>query len=167
MRKKLNPGLFKEVTNPEKVQVDPQLEQQAGSFGMPSQSNPGIENHRLFEELQSVKAKMRAMDNQNEVLRSQMSEFIHSMDQRFERLSQALSRLEKSMHQQERSMDDKVRQVREKIQAQSFEEAKVEGLIERQMLLIRNFENRVSSLQKLVNEKELLIMKFHEALKQR
>ena len=73
---------------------------------------------------------------------------------------------EKSFHSLGRDTEDKIHGLREKMQAQSYEEAKVEGLIERQTVVIRNFENRLTALQKIINEKELLNMKYLEALKQ-
>lgn len=120
----------------------------------------------MNEEVQGLKAKLRNSDNQMDVFKNQLTDFVHSFDQRFDRLSQALSRMEKTIHAQSRDMEDKLRGVREKIQAQSFEEAKVEGLIERQSIAIRNFENRLAAMQKLLNEKELLLMKCTEALRQ-
>lgn len=163
MHKKLNPGLFEDSNEEKKVQ----------SHGLPSHPMPqsmgspsGLEAHKLYEEIQSLKTKMRTYDNQLDIFRNQMSEFVRSIDQRFERLSQALSRIEKSVHSQGRDTEEKIRRVHTKIQSQGFEEAKIEGLIERQTLVIRNFENRLTALQKIVNEKELLLMKYYEALKQ-
>jgi exonuclease VII large subunit len=101
-----------------------------------------------------------------EVFKNQLTDFVHTFDQRFDRLSQALSRMEKALHAQGRDTEDKFRGVREKIQSQSFEEAKIEGLIERQSIALRNFENRMAAMQKLLNEKELLLMKCMEALRQ-
>ncbi len=166
MHKKLNPGLFDEVTN--NTATD-----RAGSFASPTHGSghsglspsSHMEVQRINEEVQGIKAKLRNYDNQMEVFKNQLTDFVHSFDQRFDRLSQALSRVEKSVHAQARDTEDKMRGVREKIQAQGFEEAKVEGLIERQSVALRNFENRMSSMQKMLNEKELLLMKCTEALK--
>lgn len=166
MHKKLNPSLFNPVST-EKVQSQaPSHNQQMGLPIVPPQVTGALEAHKLFEELQSLKTKMRTYDSQLEVLRNQMSEFVRTLDQRFERVSQALSRLEKAVHNQSRDAETKIKQVREKIQSHGFEEAKIEGLIERQTVIIRNFENRVAALQKIVNDKELLNMKFAEALRQ-
>ncbi len=124
------------------------------------------ESLKLQEEMNSLRAKMRSHENQMEVFKNQMSDFVKTFDQRFDRLSQALSRLEKAVHSQARDTEDKLRGFKEKMQAQSYEEAKVEGLIERQTIVVRNFENRLTALQKIINEKELLLMKYMEALKQ-
>jgi hypothetical protein len=121
---------------------------------------------RMMDEMNSIKAKMRGYESQIDVFRNQMSDFVRNVDQRFERVSQALARMEKSIHAQGRDGEEKIRQVREKIQSQNFEEAKIEGLIERQTVVIRNFENRLASMQKIINEKELLLMKYFEALRQ-
>lgn len=162
MHKKLNPGLFDEVSSERPTSIAP------AHPTMPHHSSPTshMELQRINEEVQGLKAKLRNYDNQMEVFKNQLTDFVHSFDQRFDRLSQALSRMEKSVHAQGRDTEDKLRGVREKIQAQSFEEAKIEGLIERQSVAIRNFENRMSVMQKLLNEKELLLMKCMEALKQ-
>lgn len=161
MSKKLNSGLFEDFPG-EKVQVTaPQ-----NSLLSPSQTTSRAESQRLFEELQALKAKQRGYETHIDVFKNQMSDFVRTIDQRFERMSQALSRLEKAIHAQGRDSDEKVRQVREKIQSQNFEEAKIEGLIERQTVVIRNFENRLTAMQKIINEKELLLMKYFEALRQ-
>lgn len=164
MSKKLNPGLFEDAPGP-LVQSPalPSLEP-ASVLG---QQPPGhkIEAQRLYEELNAMKTKMRAYESQMDVFKSQMSDFVRTIDQRFERISQALSRMEKALHAQGREADEKIRAVHTKMQHQGFEEAKIEGLIERQTVVIRNFENRLSAMQKIINEKELLLMKYFEALK--
>jgi hypothetical protein len=133
---------------------------------MPPPATGRNENLKLQEEINSLRAKMRSHENQMDVFKNQMSDFVKTFDQRFDRLSQALSRMEKTVHSQARDTEDKLRAFKEKMQAQSFEEAKVEGLIERQTVVVRNFENRLTALQKIINEKELLLMKYLEALKQ-
>ena len=167
MHKKLNPGLFDEVTNNTPTDRTGSFASPTQGSGLPSLSTSShMEVQRINEEVQGLKAKLRNYDNQMEVFKNQLTDFVHSFDQRFDRLSQALSRVEKSVHALGRDTEDKMRGVREKVQAQSFEEAKIEGLIERQSVAIRNFENRMSSMQKMLNEKELLLMKCTEALKQ-
>jgi hypothetical protein len=161
VHKKLNPGLFDEVSTDRTPNVAT-----PHHLMTPQTPTSHIEIQRLHEEFQGLKAKLRSYDNQMEVFKNQLTDFVHAFDQRFDRLSQALSRMEKSVHAQGRDTEDKLRGVREKIQAQSFEEAKVEGLIERQSVALRNFENRMSAMQKILNEKELLLMKCMEALKQ-
>jgi len=159
VNKRLNPGLFDEVST-EKVQST----NLNSPVGVPSTA-ARAETLKMQEEINSLKAKMRSHENQMDVFKNQISDFVKSFDQRFDRLSQALSRLEKAVHTQGRDMEDKLRGFREKIQAQNFEEAKVEGLIERQTVVIRNFENRLAAMQKIINEKELLLMKYLEMLK--
>jgi primosomal protein N'' len=167
VHKKLNPGLFDEVSTNNPTD-------RTGTFATPTHGLPhhglspssNMEVQRINEEVQGIKAKLRNYDNQMEVFKNQLTDFVHSFDQRFDRLSQALSRVEKSIHAQGRDTEDKLRGVREKIQSQGFEDAKVEGLIERQTVALRNFENRMAAMQKMLNEKELLIMKCTEALKQ-
>ena len=161
MHKKLSPGLFDDVSNEKSSSQLPQ------NHLMNPQSPPShIEMQKLFEEFNGLKAKMRHYDNQMEVFKNQLSDFVTTFDQRFDRLSQALSRMEKAVHAQGREHEDKMRAVREKIQAKGFEEAKVEGLIERQSVVLRNFENRLAVMQKTLNEKELLLMKYAELLRQ-
>ena len=157
MQKRLNPGLF-EDSGPQQVTQPPSPSTPIPPSHMGAAGT--LEAHKLFEDIQSIKTKMRTYDNQLEVFRKQMSEFVSSIDQRFERVSQAMSRLEKSVHNQGRDTEEKFRHVRDKIQSQGFEEAKVEGLIERQTVVIRNFENRLSALQKIINEKEVLLMRY-------
>ena len=161
MHKKLNPGLFDEVSG----EKNPSHTPQGPRYPAPVMTASSMETQRLHEEIQGLKAKLRSNDNQMEVFKNQLTDFVHSFDQRFDRLSQALSRMEKSVHAQGREVEDKMRGVREKIQSQSFEEAKVEGLIERQSVALRNFENRMNAMQKVLNEKELLLMKCMDVLK--
>lgn len=166
MHKKLNPGLFDENSN-EKVQAANQFSSSASpNLSMQPPSASRSENMKLQEEMNSLRAKMRSHENQMDVFKNQMSDIVKNFDQRFDRLSQALSRMEKTVHSQARDTEDKLRGLKDKMQAQSFEEAKVEGLIERQTVVVRNFENRLNALQKIINEKELLLMKYLEALKQ-
>lgn len=161
MNKRLNPGLFDEGAN-EKVQG---LTTSPVSYTPQSQPQPRVEAEKIFEEIQMLKLKMRGYESQLELFKNQMSDFVRNIDQRFDRMSQALSRLEKAVHTQGRETDTKMQAFREKIQNQNFEEAKIEGLVERQTVVIRNFENRLTAMQKIINEKEVLLMKYFEALK--
>lgn len=171
MSKKLNPGLFESQIQPQTTEMIPTPPpQQPISSAHPTtlptlQPPPNMDMHKILEEVQSVKTRLRNSDQQIETLKNQLSEFIASIDQRFERFSQALSRLEKGIHIQERNTEDKIRKTHERIQAQGFEESKVESLVERQTLVVRNFENRLNSLQKVVHEQELLLMKYFETLR--
>lgn len=129
--------------------------------------SPGVgkmELQKLTDEVNAVKAKIRSYENQLDVFKNQINDVLRSIDQRFDRLSQALSRIEKSVHNNERGTEQKLQVFREKLQGANLEEAKVEGLIERQTLVIRNFENRLAAMQQQLNEKELLIMKYADAL---
>lgn len=125
-----------------------------------------MEIQKVTDEVNAVKAKIRSYENQLDVFKNQISDVLKSIDQRFDRLSTALSRLEKSIHTNERGTEQKIQAFREKLQGANLEEAKVEGLIERQTIVIRNFENRLSAMQQVLNEKELLLMKYAEVLKQ-
>lgn len=170
MSKRLAPGLFDDVTAaPETQNPYYGLAPQSQNQGLPPVMGPAtskMELQKLTDEVNAVKAKTRSYENQLEVFKNQISDVLKSIDQRFDRLSQALSRLEKSLHNSDRNTEQKIQAFREKLQTANLEEAKVEGLIERQTIVIRNFENRLSAMQQLINEKELLIMRYAEALKQ-
>ena len=162
MGKRLAPGLFDDVS------TGPDAQNPYHSPALPSTHSVAgkMEIQKLTDEVNAVKAKTRSYENQLDVFKNQISDVLKSIDQRFDRLSQALSRLEKSIHNTDRTTEQKIQAFRQKLQGSHLEEAKVEGLIERQTLVIRNFENRLSAMQQLINEKELLIMKYAEALKQ-
>lgn len=166
MSKKLRSGLFQSAGS---ASSNSSLGSSVKTANLAPAQGPlnlsSAEHARMQEEMQSLKTRMSQSERQVETLRLQMSDFIGSVDQRFERLSQALSRLEKSQHQQEVAFDKKIQKTREKIQNSHFEELKVESLIERQNLVLRNFENRLSALQKLIRDKEAVITKYFEALK--
>ena len=74
MHKKLNPGLFDEVTN--NTPTD-----RTGSFPSPSPSSglaglsttSQMEVQRINEEVQGLKAKLRNYDNQMEVFKNQLT----------------------------------------------------------------------------------------------
>lgn len=169
MGKRLAPGLFEEVSTPSDAQntyLSPAYGATAHNASLPSMgAHLGkMELQKLTDEISAVKAKVRSFENQMDVIKNQVGNVLTTVDQRFDRLSQALARLEKSLHTSDRNTADKIQAFREKLQSSSLEEAKVEGLIERQTILIRNFENRLSSMQQQLNEKELLIMRYAEAL---
>ncbi|MCB9072878.1 MAG: hypothetical protein H6623_04585 [Bdellovibrionaceae bacterium] len=161
MNKRLAPGLFddnSQGTESPQTYHSPALPSLTSQVGK-------MELQKLTDEMSAIKAKIRSYENQLDVFKNQISDVLRSIDQRFDRLSQALSRIEKSVHNNERSTEQKIQVFREKLQSANLEEAKVEGLIERQTLVIRNFENRLSAMQQLINEKELLLMKYADAIK--
>lgn len=182
MQKRLSPGLFEDQalsTLVEKVQVSQSVggggeymgvaAPAAGPLPQTSMSltvqAARLEAQKLMEEMKEIKGRQRSYENQIDVFKNQMSDFVRTVDQRFDRVSQALSRIEKSMHQQGREGEEKLKALREKMQAQNLEDAKVESLIERQNVVIRNFENRLASMQKIISDKEALLLKYYEALR--
>lgn len=187
MQKRLSPGLFEERSrNPasEKVQVSqppPTFAPPVESYSAPATLQNGavlpnsamsltvqaarLEAQKLTEEMKEIKGRQRSYENQIEVFKNQMTDFVRSVDQRFDRVSQALSRIEKAMHQQGRDGEERIKTLREKLNNQNLEDAKVESLIERQNVVIRNFENRLTSMQKIISDKEALLLKYHEVLR--
>lgn len=175
MSKRLAPGLFEEIPSSADSQNTYHGLASNQTLGpahastlqpMGSSAMAKMELQKLTDEVNAVKAKTRSYENQLDLFKNQISDVLKSIDQRFDRLSNALSRLEKSIHTSDRTTEQKLQAFREKLQGANLEEAKVEGLIERQTIVIRNFENRLSALQQVINEKELMIMKYAEALKQ-
>ncbi len=169
MSKRLAPGLFDEVAAAPEAQntyYGPGTPNSSPSLPSMGSALNKMEIQKVTDEVNAVKAKIRSYENQLDVFKNQISDVLKSIDQRFDRLSTALSRLEKSIHNNERGTEQKIQAFREKLQGANLEEAKVEGLIERQTLVIRNFENRLSAMQQTLNEKELLLMKYAEVLKQ-
>lgn len=170
MNRELNPQLFGTRTAVEKIgnPVDPQ-QPAAGIMGRAPESNkaiayPPIDVKALEQQISTLKMAILQMEKRTDAMGSKMEELARTVNVRLERFWQTVSRIEETQTVHHQETAGKFSQVVAKVNERKMVDGKVQELVDRHNTIIRNFENRLTSLQRLVTEQELALHNSTAAL---
>jgi chromosome segregation ATPase len=170
MHRELNPHLFGSKSGGDKPAAstpgpfDPLLPSQTSS-GMPKIPNSiPPEVKQLETQVQALKLQLQSSEKRSEVLIAQLQELSRSTTSRFERVSQALTRLESSAAQQFQEINSKYAGLASKVNERKVQDAKIQEMLDRHNLIVRNFENRLTHLQRVISEQEMHLLNASAAL---
>lgn len=146
MQRRMNPGLFGSEFGTEVESYDP---------GMPVASHPNqslVSNAALprptMGEFQGLEARV---ENHS----TQLNELNKNLQLKFSRNDQRFTRIEEKVEMVAQELKAKQSQLAAKISERTLMDHKIESMLERHNQVIRTFENRLSSMQKLLDEQEL------------
>ena len=165
--RELNPQLFGTSTPVEKIgnPVDPN-QPAAGIMGRGAESHsrqvpyPSIDIKAVEHQLAILKVAMIQMDKRLESLTSKNDDLGRNSHQRLERFAQAIHRIEETQARSHQENTAKFAHISGRVNESRIQDTKVSELMDRHNQIIRNFENRLLSLQRLVSEQE---MSLHNA----
>ena len=152
MQKELNPELFGEKITKSRV-VDNSQSQNPNSPFLAMESKIAetrAQLHQLGESLTSVV--------------SQVNEFIKGSHGKFEKLNQAVQQLEQNDHVINLEAAQKISQVSAKLGERKTMDLKIQEMIDRHNGVLRSFEVRFNQMQKLMADKEALLVSAQAAL---
>ncbi len=174
MHRELNPQLFGNQTPIEKMgqPVDP-TKPAAGIMGRSEspQSNkqipyPAIDVKAIEHQINTLKVALLQMEKRTDSLSMKMEELGRTTHGRLERFSQAILRMEEVQNQQNQENAGRAAQIMAKVNERKVSDSKVQELVDRHNTIIRNFENRLLSLQRLVSEQEMALHNATAALEE-
>lgn len=180
IHRELNPNLFAgplsgadwERDEPSGRRQTPQMQDSEAAPAIPAgraQGSPGyfpMELKALEGQIQAAKAQIASCDQKADATAFQMQEFARALSARLERFSSALKRLEESQSQQQQEMVAKHAVLAGKINERKTNDDKIIDLIERHNVIVRNFENRLVTLQRVLSEQELQLHASNAALEE-
>ena len=184
IHRELNPNLFAgplagnltgadwEREEPSGRRQAPQMQESEPAPAIPAGRAPGspgyfpMELKALEGQVQAARAQLASCDQKADATAFQRQEFARALSARLERFSSALKRLEESQSQQQQEMVAKHAVLAGKINERKTNDDKIIDLIERHNVIVRNFENRLVTLQRVLSEQELQLHASNTALEE-
>lgn len=175
MHRELNPQLFGAKAVVEKIgsPVDQQQpatsilgkspEQQAQSRQVPY---PPVDIKAIEHQIATLKMALMQMEKRTDSIVHKIDELGRNVHNRLERFSAAILRFEENQSQQNQDATAKFAHIIGKVNDRKITETKVQELVDRHNMMIRNFENRLTSLQRLVSEQEMALHNSQAALEE-
>lgn len=163
MHRELNPQLFGTNSPVEKIgnPVDPN-QPAAGIMGRAEPAArqvpyPPIDVKAIEHQINTLKVALMQMDKRTDSLAAKMEELARNTHGRLERFAQAITRIEESQSRNHQESTARLAQLVGKVNESKITDTKVTELVDRHNQIIRNFENRLVSLQRLVSEQEMAL----------
>jgi chromosome segregation ATPase len=173
MHREINPQLFGNQTAVEKIGQPVDLSKPAaGIMGRPAPENrPQVpygpnEIKAMEQQVSSLRLALAQSEKRSEALALKLDEVARMVHVRLERFSQAIVRTEEVQSQSQQEMTAKLALILAKVNERKVTDTKVQELIDRHNTIIRNFENRLTSLQRLVSEQEMALHNAQAALEE-
>lgn len=183
MHRELNPQLFGNQSQVEKIgqPVDPS-KPASGIMGagatvgnQPPVHNPShtrqvpyppVDLKTLEHQIATMKLALMQMDKRTESLHSRLEDLARNTYGRLDRFAQALQRLEEIGTHRDQDNQAKFANVFAKVNERKVSDSKVQELVDRHNTIIRNFENRLLSLQRVISEQEMALHNAQAALEE-
>ncbi len=125
---------------------------------------PTVEIKNLQETVMKLKGSLSQMERRTETIGFKMEELARTVHARLERFSQSLARVEDSQNKTQSENAQRFATVIAKVNERKVGDMKVQELMDRHNAIIRNFENRMLSLQRLTSEQEMTLHNAQAAL---
>ena len=174
MHRELNPFLFGTASQTDRATpVDPG-KPATGIMGKANDPNvagtrpaylPG-DVRAIENQINALRVALIQMEKRTEGVSARIEELGRAVHTRLERFSQAISRIEENQAAQNQEATAKHAQLWAKVNERKVSDNKVQELIDRHNTIIRNFENRLMSLQRVVSEQEMALHNSQAALEE-
>ncbi len=171
MHRELNPNLFGNKATTDRQSSSHGFE--PSHVSSPSQTSAGMpkvpgpippEFKQLEAHVHALKMQVQASEKRGEMMHTQMQELLRSSTSRFERVSHAINRLESSTAAQIQELNAKYAGIASKLNERRVQDAKIQEMVDRHNHIVRNFENRLVHLQRVLSEQEMQLLNASAAL---
>jgi hypothetical protein len=125
---------------------------------------PPIDMRVLEAQVLQIKAMLSQFDRRMDQLAAQVNEIKSESHSKLDRYGQQLLRLEDGIQRLTTDTSNRLASLAGRVNERKVSDSKLQDLIDRHNLLVRNFENRLSSLQKLAGDQEQALLSAFAAL---
>ena len=125
---------------------------------------PSLAQFKTDKEVQNLKKSVSRVETEVEVIQSHLAQALGRVEKRTDRLSKAITQVEQQDRQGNLELHQKTRSLETRLQEQMVMEGKVQSLVDRFNTNLQHFENRLSTLQKVISEKEMTLLQYRSAL---
>lgn len=151
MNRRLNPDLF--TSNPEVSETA-------------SSSASMVVTRKLEGELKESRKRISHLESLVEVVQMQMKSLMETNEKRTHAFSKAMSDLEREYREQNLRQTRHMQVIENRLRDQNIVDGKIETMVDRFNTSLSQFENKISSLQKVINEKEMTLMSYRRIIEQ-
>ncbi len=125
---------------------------------------PPIDMRVLEAQVLQIKAVLSQFDRRMDQMSAQINELNRDSQGKLDRYGQQLLRLEDGIQRLTTDTSNRLASLAGRVNERKVSDSKLQDLIDRHNLLVRNFENRLSSLQKLASDQEQALLSAFAAL---
>jgi chromosome segregation ATPase len=120
----------------------------------------------LEAHVNTLRVAMMQLEKRVESNQAQMQELARSTAMRLERFGSVITRMEETIAQSHQESTARFAQVAAKVNERKVTDSKVQELLDRHNHIVRNFENRMLALQRVVSEQEMALHNSQAALEE-
>jgi septal ring factor EnvC (AmiA/AmiB activator) len=127
---------------------------------MPAASMPPYapnELKNMESQIAGLGRGLAQMEKRTGTIAAKMEELARGVHSRLERFAQTIQRLEETQKHVASENSTKMANIVSKVNERKVNDSKIEEMIERHNAIVRGFEARLLSLQRLVNEQEMAL----------
>lgn len=147
-----------------------------GSLGLqpppsPPQTRPGaqipyppIDLKVVEAQIQQIKAVLQQYERRLDQLSARQNEISRDSQSRLDRFEQQMIRLEDGISRLTADTSQRLASLAGRVNERKVTDSKVQELMDRHNLMLRNFENRLTSMQKLASDQEQALLSAFAAL---
>ncbi len=125
---------------------------------------PPLDLKVLEAQMSQMRQMMAQFDRRLEQLQARFNELSRDTQGRLDRYGHQLLRLEDGISRLTEDTSQRFAQVVAKVNERKLQDSKVQEMLDRHNILVRNFENRLSAMQKLTSDQEQALLSAHAAL---
>ena len=171
--RELNPALFGDqpVLNDPTSGLEPRSP--AGSVmgtlpDLPGRSvpYPPVDFRAIEGQVKMMRTAIVQLEKRTEAIAFKMEELAKSVHNRLERFGQTLSSFAEAQSKNAQESSQRFANVVAKVNERKVTDMKVQDMMDRHNTIVRNFENRLMSLQRLVSEQEMSLHNAQAALEE-
>lgn len=116
--------------------------------------------------LEALRKKLKELEAAIETQGGRQKDVQEGLKNRFERIQQHLQRQDAQIQTNSQDVHNKLAKVVSRLNERITSDAKIEELMDRQQQVIQGFELRLSQMQKIINEQELMLAAARSELKE-
>ena len=125
---------------------------------------PPVDVKSLEASIAQIKGAIIQLERRTETIAFKMEELARTVHARLERFSQSIVRVEDTMTKSQQESAGRFAAIVQKVNERKINDNKVQDLVDRHNTIVRNFENRLASLQRLASEQQLALHNAQAAL---
>lgn len=125
---------------------------------------PPIDLKVVEAQVQQIKAVLQQYERRLDQLSARQNEISRDSQSRLDRFEQQMIRLEDGISRLTNDTSQRLASLAGRINERKVTDSKVQELMDRHNLMLRNFENRLASMQKLAADQEQALLSAFAAL---
>ncbi len=116
--------------------------------------------------LEALRKKLKELEAAIETQNGRQKDGQEGLKVRFDRIQQHMQRQDSQMQANSQDVHNKLAKIVSRLNERLTSDSKIEELMDRQQQVIQSFELRLSQMQKIINEQELMLAAARSELKE-